>query len=37
MLAEKIDTSKFLTWLIINYPESKIQIKQKPELSFQFK
>ena len=37
MLKDKIDTSKFLTWLIINYPESKIQIMQNPDISNQFK
>ena len=37
MLAEKIDTSKFLTWLITNFPESKMQLKQNPGLTNQFK
>lgn len=37
MLSEKIDYSKFLTWFIENYPESRDIMKQNPDYQWQFK
>ncbi len=37
MLAEKIDTTKFLTWLAENYPESARIMKENPAYQYNFK
>lgn len=37
MLSEKIDYSKFLTWFIENYPESRNTMKQNPDYQWKFK
>ena len=37
MLAEKIDVTKFFTWLIENYPVSVLDYKNNPEIQYQFK
>ncbi|MFW5879257.1 MAG: DUF354 domain-containing protein [bacterium] len=37
MLNDKIDVTAFLTWLVEKYPESFEQIKQNPDIQYQFK
>jgi hypothetical protein len=37
MLSEKIDYSKFLTWFIKNYPDSKYIMKTSPDYQYNFK
>jgi uncharacterized protein len=37
MLLEKIDTTKFFSWFIENYPGSKSIIKENPEYQYKFK
>jgi predicted glycosyltransferase len=37
MLADKINVSAFLTWLIENYPESKAILKQDPDYQLRFR
>ena len=37
MLSEKIDTSKFLTWFIENYPQSIRVMKENPDYQYNFK
>jgi len=37
MLSEKIDYSKFLTWFIENYPDSRDIIRNNPDYQWQFK
>lgn len=37
MLSEKIDYAKFLTWFVVNYPQSKIIMKQNPDYQYNFR
>jgi len=37
MLSENIDYSKFLTWFIENYPDSRDIIRNNPDYQWQFK
>jgi hypothetical protein len=37
MVSEKIDYSRFLTWFVENYPESKRIVRDNPEYQFRFK
>lgn len=37
MLSEKIDTAKFLTWFIENYPKSVKVMKENPDYQYNFK
>ena len=37
MLSEKIDTAKFLTWFIENYPQSAELMKENPDYQYYFK
>jgi len=37
MLSEKIDTTKFFTWFVENYPESKQIMRQNPDYQYNFK
>jgi len=37
MLSEKIDYSRFLTWFIENYPESRKVMQENPDYQFRFK
>ena len=37
MLSEKIDVSAFLLWLIENYPKSITEMRNNPDIQFQFK
>lgn len=37
MLADKIDVSAFLTWFIENYPDSKKEMREKPDIQYNFK
>jgi predicted glycosyltransferase len=36
MLSEKIDVTAFMVWLIENYPESAITMKQNPDYQYRF-
>jgi predicted glycosyltransferase len=36
LLKDKIDVTAFMTWLIENYPQSVVQIKQNPNLATTF-
>lgn len=37
MLNDKIDVTRFFTWLIQNYPRSISELKSHPEMQYQFK
>lgn len=37
MLADKIDVTSFFVWMIQNYPNSKLEIKNNPEIQYHFK
>ena len=37
MLADKINVTKFLTWFIINFPESHLKMKNEPAIQWDFK
>jgi len=37
MLKEKIDVTMFFTWLIVDYPDSIIKLKNVPEYQYNFK
>ena len=37
LLNDKIDVTAFMTWLVGNYPKSLQQIRQNPDLQYQFK
>lgn len=37
LLCDKIDVTAFMVWLVGNYPESLHQIRQNPDLQYQFK
>lgn len=37
MLQEKIDVTMFFTWLIVDYPNSIIKLKNDPEYQYRFK
>ncbi len=36
LLKEKIDVTKFMVWLIENYPESVTILKENPEFQYTF-
>ena len=37
MLADKIDFASFLTWFIENYPQSKSDFRNNPDIQYTFK